>query len=190
MVQRSCRPRHNPTRVPQRTERRIIGLRVSRRLGPARITWAARVKSLECAPGPDPLRLPESGLPGLRVPRSRSPSASMSENGPASWSTSMSRSSATSPAGGWRTGGRAQGNRSKPTTTTARKGGHPSPVLRPRPPVYRPRRPLPASARKPPPRSCAASAPGTPPSASPSRASCLTTATATDAATGQGLRLT
>jgi transposase InsO family protein len=39
MGDRSCRPHHSPARLPRRTERRIIGLRVSRRLGPARIAW-------------------------------------------------------------------------------------------------------------------------------------------------------
>jgi transposase InsO family protein len=39
MGDRSCRPRHCPGQLPRRTERRIIGLRVSQRLGPARIGW-------------------------------------------------------------------------------------------------------------------------------------------------------
>jgi transposase InsO family protein len=39
MADRSCRPHHSPARTPTRTERRIIGLRVSQRLGPARIAW-------------------------------------------------------------------------------------------------------------------------------------------------------
>ena len=39
MAGRSCRPHHSPNQLPRRTERRIIGLRVSRRLGPARIAW-------------------------------------------------------------------------------------------------------------------------------------------------------
>jgi transposase len=39
MADRSCRPRRSPNRTPRRLERRIIGLRVSRRLGPARIAW-------------------------------------------------------------------------------------------------------------------------------------------------------
>jgi transposase-like protein len=37
MGDRSSRPHHSPRRTPCRTERRIIGLRVSARLGPARI---------------------------------------------------------------------------------------------------------------------------------------------------------
>jgi len=39
MADRSSRPRHSPARTPARTERRIVGLRVSRRLGPARIAF-------------------------------------------------------------------------------------------------------------------------------------------------------
>jgi transposase InsO family protein len=40
MADRSCRPHRSPNQLPQRTERRIIKLRVTRRLGPARIAWA------------------------------------------------------------------------------------------------------------------------------------------------------
>ncbi len=39
MTDRSCRPHRSPNRTRQRTEKRIIGLRVSRRLGPARIAF-------------------------------------------------------------------------------------------------------------------------------------------------------
>ena len=39
MVDRSSRPHHSPTRTPRRRERRVIGLRVSRRWGPARIAY-------------------------------------------------------------------------------------------------------------------------------------------------------
>jgi len=39
MADRSSRPHCSPNRTPVRTERRIIGLRVTRRLGPARIAW-------------------------------------------------------------------------------------------------------------------------------------------------------
>ena len=39
MVDRSCRPRHCPHQMPQRTERRIVKLRVTRRWGPARIAY-------------------------------------------------------------------------------------------------------------------------------------------------------
>ena len=39
MLDRTSRPRSSPGRLPVRTERRIIGLRVSRRWGPARIAY-------------------------------------------------------------------------------------------------------------------------------------------------------
>jgi transposase InsO family protein len=39
MVDRSSRPRRSPSRLPQRTERRIVKLRVTRRWGPARIAY-------------------------------------------------------------------------------------------------------------------------------------------------------
>jgi transposase InsO family protein len=39
MSDRSSRPRTSPHRTPVRTERRIVRLRVSKRLGPARIAW-------------------------------------------------------------------------------------------------------------------------------------------------------
>jgi transposase InsO family protein len=39
MLDRPSRPRRNPTQLPQRVERRILGLRVSRRWGPARIAY-------------------------------------------------------------------------------------------------------------------------------------------------------
>lgn len=37
MVDRSSRPHHSPTQTPRRRERRVLGLRVSRRWGPDRI---------------------------------------------------------------------------------------------------------------------------------------------------------
>ena len=43
MADRSSRPRHSPNRTPTRTERRIIGVRVTRRWGPARIAYLLRL---------------------------------------------------------------------------------------------------------------------------------------------------
>lgn len=43
MQDRSSRPRHCPHQLPVRTERRILGLRVSRRWGPARIAYRLRL---------------------------------------------------------------------------------------------------------------------------------------------------
>lgn len=43
MADRSSRPHHSPNRTPTRTERRIIGVRVTRRWGPARIACLLRL---------------------------------------------------------------------------------------------------------------------------------------------------
>lgn len=43
MADRSSRPHHSPNRTPRRTERRIIGVRVTRRWGPARIAYLLRL---------------------------------------------------------------------------------------------------------------------------------------------------
>jgi transposase InsO family protein len=43
MVDRSSRPKTSPRRTPTRVERRVIGLRVSRRWGPARIAYKLRM---------------------------------------------------------------------------------------------------------------------------------------------------
>src|SRR4051794_10312952 len=43
MADRSSRPHRSPRRTPTRTERRILGLRVSRRWGPARIAFHLRL---------------------------------------------------------------------------------------------------------------------------------------------------
>ncbi|WP_222273349.1 IS481 family transposase, partial [Modestobacter marinus] len=43
MVGRSSRPHRSPRRTPSRTERRILGLRVARRWGPARIAFHLRL---------------------------------------------------------------------------------------------------------------------------------------------------
>ncbi|WP_448711148.1 IS481 family transposase [Microbacterium profundi] len=43
LVDRSSRPRTSPSRLPQRVERRIVGLRVNRRWGPHRIAFHLRL---------------------------------------------------------------------------------------------------------------------------------------------------
>ncbi len=46
MVERSSRPRSSPGRTPTRVERRVVGLRVTRRWGPARIAFHLRHQHL------------------------------------------------------------------------------------------------------------------------------------------------
>ena len=175
-----------PGPTPGRTERRIVGLRVTG-------GWARRGsrpaghEPLHRARRPGPLAAARrwrtwtvaTGVPVRRYERA----------GPASWSTSTSRSSGTSPTAAAiapRAGPGRQRNRPGPPrpgraqTTAARPGL--------RLPAHRPGRPLPAGlhrdpgrrdARKPPRRSWPARTPGTPPPASPSSASSATTAAAT-----------
>ncbi len=45
MADRSSRPRTSPRRTPTRVERRVIGMRISRRWGPARIAYRLRMQS-------------------------------------------------------------------------------------------------------------------------------------------------
>lgn len=46
MTDRSSAPKHSPRRTPTRTERRMLGLRVTRRWGPARIAYFLRAQKL------------------------------------------------------------------------------------------------------------------------------------------------
>ena len=102
LVDRSSRPACSPRRTPTRVERRVVGLRVSRRWGPARIAYRLGLAALDGAQDPAPLRLP---APGVDRPRHRGPDQVVtharptptSTTPPATWSTSTSRSSAGSP---------------------------------------------------------------------------------------------
>jgi transposase InsO family protein len=123
MADRSSRPHRSPARLPARTERRIIKLRVTARLGPARIAWALhlnpstvhrvlrryhchRLAYLDRA-AKVPVRRYERDRPGELV------------------HVDVKKLGNIPDGGGWRTAGRTQGNRNKAATTTARKGGHP-----------------------------------------------------------------
>ena len=70
MVDRSSRPRHSPTQTPRRRERRVIGLRVSRRWGARSDRLPPRHAALDCGQDPVPLRLSATVVhrPGHRRP--------------------------------------------------------------------------------------------------------------------------
>jgi transposase InsO family protein len=123
MADRSSRPRISPSRLPQRTERRIIKLRVTARLGPARIAFrlglhpstvhrvltryrCARLAHLDRATG-QPIRRYERSRPGELV------------------HVDIKKLGNIPDGGGWHTTGRAQGRRNARATTTARKNSHP-----------------------------------------------------------------
>ena len=94
MADRSSRPHHSPNRTPTRTERRIIGVRVIRRWGPARIGYLlglnpSTVHSVLTRYRIAKLRWLDRAT-GRVVRRMESARA-------ATWCTSMSRNSARSP---------------------------------------------------------------------------------------------
>jgi len=75
LVDRSSRPRHCPHQLSVRTERRIVGLRVSRRWGPARIAYRLRLNPATVARvlaryGCPPLRFIDPAT-GTRIKTSR-----------------------------------------------------------------------------------------------------------------------
>jgi transposase InsO family protein len=123
MADRSSRPHHSPARLPQRTERRIIGLRVSQRLGPARIAFrlglnpstvyqvlarygCPKLACLDRGSGV-PVRRYERDAPGELV------------------HVDVKKLGNIPDGGGWRVAGRAQGKRNALASTTVRKGNHP-----------------------------------------------------------------
>ena len=75
MADRSSRPRSCPHQLPVRTERRILGLRVARRWGPARIAYrlglaVSTVQRVLARYGAPPLRFTDPAT-GARVRSSR-----------------------------------------------------------------------------------------------------------------------
>jgi transposase InsO family protein len=118
MADRSSRPHHCPRQTARRTERRIIGLRVSSRLGPARIAFrlglnpstvhqvlrryaCPKLACLDRATG-QPVRRYERARPGELV------------------HVDVKKLGNIPDGGGWRTAGRAQGKRNSQRTSPGR----------------------------------------------------------------------
>jgi transposase InsO family protein len=123
MADRPSRPHASPARTPQRRERRIVSLRVTRRWGPARIAFhlglnpstvhavlaryrCPRLAHLDRASG-QPVRRYEREHPGELI------------------HVDIKKLGNIPDGGGWRTAGRAQGGRNARATTTARRNSHP-----------------------------------------------------------------
>jgi transposase InsO family protein len=122
MGDRSSRPYASPARTPARTERRIIGLRVSRRLGPARIasrlglnpsTVHKVLTRYRCPPLAHldratavPVRRYERERPGELV------------------HVDIKKLGRIPEGGGWRAAGRGQGKRNRAATPGARRDRH------------------------------------------------------------------
>jgi transposase InsO family protein len=123
MADRSSRPHASPARTPVRTERRIIGLRVTRRLGPARIAFRlglnpSTVHKVLARYGCPPLAHLDraTGVPVRRYERQR-PGELVHVD--------IKKLGNIPNGGGWRTVGQAQGGRNARATTTARRNCHP-----------------------------------------------------------------
>ena len=123
MGDRSSRPHASPARTPARTERRIVGLRVTARLGPAQIAWRlglapstvhAVLARYRCPPLAHLDRA--TGVPVRRYERAR-PGELVHID--------VKKLGNIPDGGGWRTAGRAQGGRNSRATTTARHKSHP-----------------------------------------------------------------
>ena len=127
MADRSSRPHHSPARLPVRTERRILGLRVSDRLGPARIAFrlglnpatvhrvlvryrCPRLAHLDRATGV-PVRRYERDRPGELV------------------HVDVKKLGNIPDGGGWRVTGRLEGRRNRAVTPGAGRSRHGHPAL-------------------------------------------------------------
>jgi transposase InsO family protein len=123
MADRPCRPRRSPAQTPARTERRIIALRVSQRLGPARIASRlglnpSTVHQVLRRYGCPPLAWLDraSAVPVRRYERQR-PGELVHVD--------VKKLGNIPDGGGWRTAGRLQGRRNKKATTPARRNYRP-----------------------------------------------------------------
>jgi len=118
MADRPSRPHASPARTSRRTEHRIVGLRVSRRLGPARIAFRLGMHPstvhavLACYRCPRLAHLDQAtGVPVRRYERSR-PGELVHVD--------IKKLGNIPDGGGWRVTGRAQGQRNKHATSPGR----------------------------------------------------------------------
>lgn len=127
MADRSSRPHSSPRRLPRRTERRIVGLRVSRQLGPARIAYrlglhASTVHAVLARYGCPPLAHLDraTGVPVRRYERER-PGELVHVD--------IKKPGNIPDGGGWRVTGKAQGHRNRARTAGAGRSPNREPVL-------------------------------------------------------------
>jgi transposase InsO family protein len=127
MFDRSSRPHSSPSRLPRRIERRIVGLRVSRRLGPARIAYRlglhpstvhAVLARYRCPPLAHLDRA--TGAPVRRYERER-PGELVHVD--------VKKLGNIPDGGGWRVAGKAQGIRNRARTPGAGRSPSREPVL-------------------------------------------------------------
>ncbi len=118
MVDRSSRPKSSPRRTPTRVERRVIGLRVSRRWGPARIAYRLRlavstVHKILTRYGCPPLAWTDPAT-GVRIKWTRKKANSYVHDAPGDLvHVDIKKLGRIPDGGGWRFLGRAEGKRRK-----------------------------------------------------------------------------
>jgi transposase-like protein len=127
MADRPSRPQVSPARALRRTEHRIVGLRVSRRLGPARIGFrlglaASTVHAVLRRYGSPPLAHLDraSGAPVRRYERER-PGELVHVD--------VKKPGSIPDGGGWRIAGRTQGKRNRAITPGTGSSRHGQPLL-------------------------------------------------------------
>lgn len=129
MVDRSSRPRSNPNQLPQRTERRIVGLRVTHRWGPARIAYRlglnpSTVHKVLRRYGCPPLRWVDPAT-GCRIKTSRADKRHYQHPAPGDLvHVDIKKLGRIPDGGGHRALGRAGGVRNKVATEANRRPGY------------------------------------------------------------------
>lgn len=129
MVDRSSRPHRSPNQLPQRRERRIVGLRVTRRWGPARIAYhlglnPSTVHKVLRRYGCPPLKWVDPAT-GVRIKTSRAARRSYEHTAPGDLvHVDIKKLGRIPDGGGHRIWGRAAGNRNKTRSETNRRPGY------------------------------------------------------------------
>ena len=127
MADRSSRPHASPGRTPARTERRIVKLRVSKRLGPARIASrlglpSSTVHAVLTRYGCPPLAHLDRGT-GVAVRRYEREAPGELVH------VDVKKLGNIPDGGGWRTAGRAQGKRNKAATPGTGRNRYRQPLM-------------------------------------------------------------
>lgn len=129
MVDKSSRPKHCPHQLPQRTERRIVGLRVTKRWGPARIAYhlhlnPSTVHKVIRRYGCPPLRWTDPAT-GVRIKTSRAEKRRYEHAAPGDLvHVDIKKLGRIPDGGGHKVLGRAAGTRNKTRTATNRRPGY------------------------------------------------------------------
>ena len=129
MVDKSSRPKHCPHQLSQRTERRIVGLRVTKRWGPARIAYhlhlnPSTVHKVIRRYGCPPLRWTDPAT-GARIKTSRAEKRRYEHAAPGDLvHVDIKKLGRIPDGGGHKVLGRAAGTRNKTRTATNRRPGY------------------------------------------------------------------